>query len=59
MDKLAKQYWEATKNTNLPPQQIISDHEWSIWQHLQNMGENPDSALHVSSSLINTKAITD
>jgi hypothetical protein len=31
MDKLAKQYWEATKNMNLPPQQIISDQEWSIW----------------------------
>jgi hypothetical protein len=31
MDKLAKQYWEATKNMNSPPQQIISDQEWSIW----------------------------
>jgi hypothetical protein len=31
MDKLAKQYWEATKNMNLPPQQIFSDHKWSIW----------------------------
>jgi hypothetical protein len=31
MDKLAKQYWKATKNMNSPPQQIISNHRWSIW----------------------------
>jgi hypothetical protein len=31
MDKLANQYREETKCMDLPPQQIISDQEWSIW----------------------------
>jgi hypothetical protein len=31
MDKLANQYREETKHMNLPPQQTISDQEWSIW----------------------------
>jgi hypothetical protein len=31
MDKLAKQYWDETKDMNSPPQQIISDREWSVW----------------------------
>jgi hypothetical protein len=31
MDKLAKQYWEETKDRNFPTQQIVSDHEWSVW----------------------------
>jgi hypothetical protein len=31
MDKLAKQYCEETKDSNSPPQQIVSDHEWSVW----------------------------
>jgi hypothetical protein len=31
MDKLANQYRKETKHMNLPPQHIISDHEWSIW----------------------------
>jgi hypothetical protein len=31
MDKLANQYREETKHMNVPLQQIISDHKWSIW----------------------------
>jgi hypothetical protein len=31
MDKLANQYREETKHINLPPQQIISDQEGSLW----------------------------
>jgi hypothetical protein len=30
MDKLGKQYWEETKDRNSTPQQIVSDHEWSV-----------------------------
>jgi len=30
MDKLANQYREETKDRNSPPQQIVSDNEWSI-----------------------------
>jgi hypothetical protein len=30
-DKIAKQWWDETKDMKLPPQQIISDHEWNIW----------------------------
>jgi hypothetical protein len=31
MDKLANQYREETEDRNSPPQQIVSDHEWSVW----------------------------
>jgi hypothetical protein len=42
MDTVAKQYWEETKNMNTPPQQIISDHEWSIWIANQKItGDTP------------------
>jgi hypothetical protein len=30
MDKLAKPYWEETRELTQPPQQIISDREWSV-----------------------------
>jgi hypothetical protein len=31
MDIFAEQYWEETNDRNSPPQQIISNHEWSVW----------------------------
>jgi hypothetical protein len=31
MDKLANQYREEAKDRNSSPQQIVSDHEWSVW----------------------------
>jgi hypothetical protein len=31
MDKLARQYWEETKDMNSPSQQIVSNQEWSAW----------------------------
>jgi hypothetical protein len=31
MDKLAKWYLKETKDRNSPSQQIVLDHEWSVW----------------------------